>query len=208
MKTNTILWCAALAVATLCPGIAGAQSITTTYDSSSPALLVNGTFVGGSSFSNYTSGVMNFENETFMAFCVDPLQPISSGQSLTYQIQNISTLQNSAIISRLVGGFLASSQDASQAAAVQWAIWEVVEESSSSFSLSNGNVQVSSTSSAIRDLANTYLANESTFTGVQLAYLTNSTYQDMVTWNGSAVPEPTSAALCALSSLLLLRRRR
>lgn len=206
MKSNTILWCAALAVAALCPGIAGAQSITTTYNSASPSLLVNGTFVGGSSFSNYTSGVLNFENETFMAFCVDPLQPISSGQTLTYQIQDVSTLQNSAIVSRLIGGFLASTPSAANAAAIQWAIWEVITEPTNNFTLSSGEVQISSSSSNIRTLANNYLANEASFTGVQLTYLTNSKSQDMVTWQ--VVPEPTSAALCALSSLLLLRRRR
>lgn len=141
-----------------------------------------------------------------MAFCVDPLQPVSSGQTLTYEIQDVSTLQNSAIISRLIGGFLASSQDASQAAAVQWAIWEVLEESSSSFTLSSGDVKISNSDNATRNLANYYLANEASFTGVQLTYLTNKKSQDMVTWK--VIPEPTSAALCALSSLLLLRRRR
>ncbi|MDP4625898.1 MAG: hypothetical protein NWT08_12255 [Akkermansiaceae bacterium] len=206
MKTNTIIWCAALAAATLCPGIAAGQSISTTFNSASPSLVVNGRLLSSASYSNYNSGVMNFDNVTFDAFCVDPFQSISSNQSLTYQIQDISTLQNSAIISRLVGGFLASSQNASQAAAVQWAIWEVLAETSTSYSLSNGAVKISSTSSATRDLANTYLANQASFTGVQLTYLTNSKSQDMVTWQ--VVPEPTSAALCAISSLLLLRRRR
>ncbi|MEP2775905.1 MAG: PEP-CTERM sorting domain-containing protein [Luteolibacter sp.] len=206
MKTNTIIWCAALAATSLCPGLAGGQTIDTTFNNVAPSLIIKGRFVSGATYKSYNSGVMNFKDVTFDAFCVDPWQTISSNQALTYQIQDISTLKNAAIISRLVGGFLASTQSASEAAAVQWAIWEVLAETSSSFTLSSGDVKIDSVNSATRDLANTYLANQASFTGVQLTYLTNSKSQDMVTWQ--VVPEPTSAALCALSSIFLLRRRR
>lgn len=209
MKPHTLLLCTALAAASLIPGISSGQTISTTLNSVAPSLLVNGKFVSGTTDSTYTSGVLNFNNVTFSAFCVDPLETIGINQTLTYQIQDASTLTNSAIIARLVGGYLASSQTNQEAAAVQWAIWEVLRETGpvSDYSLKTGEVSINtSTDLATADRANDYLANQSTYNSAGLTLLTNPYYQDMVPWD--MIPEPSSAALCALSSLFLLRRRR
>jgi hypothetical protein len=92
---------------------------------------------------------------------------------------------------------------------VQWAIWEITTESlsSSQVSLDTGHVRIiSPLNEATALLANDYLSKVNTYTPATLVYLTNSQFQDVVTWN--PIPEPTAAALAALSGLLLLRRRR
>jgi len=72
------------------------------------------------------------------------------------------------------------------AAAVQWAIWEVAVEGSSTGSLTTGSVRVAD--SPVAAFANSYLSNVNSYTPVNLTYLTNGTRQDVVTWN--MVPEP------------------
>lgn len=153
---------------------------------------------------------MNFSSPgiaDFGAFCVEPLQDLSYGQTLIYQVQNTSTLANANTIARLVGGYLASSRTNLDAAAVQWAIWETTTESLATDSLFTGDVRIiGSANASLANLANQYLANVNSYAPATLSYLTNSTSQDVVTW--TTVPEPTSAVLGGLSCLLLLRRRR
>ena len=205
MKTTKLLICAISLVAALAAAKTNAQSIPATLVDVSPVLSVNGTFNNGSFIQNYPSGVLNFTE--FDAFCVEPLQSISYGESLIYQVQDIGTLANSNTIARLIGGYLASTQSAQEAAAVQWAIWEITTESLSSPSLLDGNVRITTPiSQSTADLANTYLANVNNFNPVALTYLTHSDRQNVVSWN--VVPEPGSLMLAAFSGLLLLRRKR
>lgn len=205
MKTTKLLMCAVALAAAFAATKAHGQNLTATLTGIVPGLTVKGTFNNGNFIQDYASGLMTFSS--FTAFCVDPYQDLSYGQTLTYQVQNPSTLANSATIARLVGGYLASSQTDADAAAVQWAIWETTTEALASPSLVNGNVRITALANqSTATLANQYLANVNSFAPVNLTYLTNSTYQDVVTW--CPVPEPASAGLAALSSLLLLRRRR
>lgn len=183
-----------------------AQTLTATLATIDPSVGVTGTLNDGAFIQAYPSGVMDFT--TFEAFCVEPLQEVGYGQTLIYQVQSSSSLTNSDTISRLVGGFLASSKNAQQAAAVQWAIWEVTNETTKAPSLTDGNVRITGgvDDQSIATLANQYLANINIYTPASITFLTNDTYQDVVTWN--VVPEPASAGLVALSGLLVLRRRR
>ena len=181
------------------------QNFPATLVGVSPGLAVTGTVDNGSFTQEYPSGVMHFTD--FDAFCVEPTQAVSFGETLVYQVQDPSSLGNYDKIARLVGGYLSSSQTAADAAAVQWAIWETTTETLSSPSLLDGNVRISTpVSQDTAALANLYLAKLDTFSPATLTYLTNPTRQDIVTW--STVPEPGSAGLAALSALMLLRRRR
>jgi uncharacterized protein (TIGR03382 family) len=137
---------------------------------------------------------------------VEPLQGINYGETVVYQIQNPGTLNNSDSVAQLVGGYLASGRTNEDAAAVQWAIWEVILDSNPTESLTSGVVNISPSGSATAALAQTYLANIGTYTPATLTYLKNSTRQDVVTWQ--AIPEPGTMGLAAFSALLLLRRRR
>jgi len=205
MKTTKLLICTVAVAAAVAATKAQSQTLTATLNGISPGLAVNATLDNGSFFQDYPSGVMDFAE--FDAFCVEPLQSLSFGETLVYQIQSPLSLASHDSIARLVGGYLASSRSGLDAAAVQWAIWEINAETLSSASLLDGNVRI--TTPISRDtalLANQYLANLSSYTPVALTYLTNETRQDVVTWE--VVPEPATAGLAALSGLLLLRRRR
>jgi len=204
MKTTKLLICAVSIAAALASAKVSAQNISASFVEITPVLNVNGTIDNGAFVQDYPSGVMHFTD--FDAFCVEPQQGLSYGEALVYQVQDIGTLSNSDVIARLVGGYLASSQNSLNAAAVQWAIWESTSEVLSSPSLANGNVRINPVSQPVADLANQYLANVNSFTPVSLTYLTNDTRQNVVTWN--VVPEPASLSMAAFSAVLLLRRRR
>ena len=165
---------------------------------------MNGTIDDGGFVQDYPSGVLQFAD--FQAFCVEPQQGLTFGETLVYQISDVGTLNNSDVIARLIGGYLSSSQTALHAAAVQWAIWETTNEAISPPSLTTGNVRINPISQPVAELANQFLANVNTFTPASITYLTNDTRQNVVTWN--VVPEPASLTLSAVSALLLLRRRR
>jgi hypothetical protein len=210
MKTTKLLICAVAVAAAIAAVSAKAQSLTTTLIGIDPGLTYQGTWNGDFVY-DYPAGVMNFTDvgagSNFSAFCVQPLQDISYGETLVYEIQSPLSLANSDIIARLVGAYLSSPPSQQTAAAVQWAIWEVTTETTSVESLFSGTVRIIEPAGAdTATLANQYLANVMNYSPVALTYLTNPTRQDVVTWN--VVPEPATAGLAALSGLLLLRRRR
>lgn len=179
------------------------QNLTATLTEISPGLAVSGTY-GGGAFESIPSGVLKFTD--FDAFCVQPLEVLSYGQTLEYVIQDPSSLDNRETIARLIGGYLANPDRTNvDAAAVQWAIWEVVMEPNDK-NLFSGSVSIGPDDVAVANLANQYLANSLNFAPVSLVYLTNSSYQDVVSWN--VIPEPSTAGLAVVSGLLLLRRRR
>ncbi|MEO5914214.1 MAG: PEP-CTERM sorting domain-containing protein [Luteolibacter sp.] len=205
MKTTKLLICAVAIAAAFAAAKAKGQNLPATLIGIDPGIAVTGTVDNGSFIQAYPSGVSKFTE--FDAFCIEPTQGLSYGETLVYQVQNPLSLTNTDTIARLVGGYLASSQTAEDAAAVQWAIWEVTTESLSSYSLSDGNVRI--TSPLNQDtitLANQYLAQAPNYTAANVTFLTNADRQDVVTWN--AIPEPASAGLFTLSALFLFRRRR
>jgi hypothetical protein len=211
MNTTKLLIGAVAASVAFATVNAQGQNLTATLNGISPGLTLHGTWNNGDFVYDYPAGVMNYTDEAsntdFSAFCVEPLQDISYGETLTYQVQNPLSLANYDTIARLVGGYLASTGSDQDAAAVQWAIWEVTTESLLSASLFDGSIRIiEPVSEGTATLANQYLANVKNYTPVALTYLRNDGRQDVVTWN--VIPEPASAGLAALSGLLLLRRRR
>ena len=189
-----------------------AQSLPATLINIDPSIAVRGTMDNGSFIQDWPSGDLKFSN--FDAFCIEPNQGLSYGEALVYQIQNPLSLSATDSVARLVGGYLSylntatnPTATAENAAAVQWAIWEITAETLSSPSLADGNVRITSSANiSTINLANQYLAQIDTYTPANVAFLTNPDRQDVVTWN--TVPEPTSAGLLALSGLLCFRRRR
>lgn len=205
MKTTKLLICAIALVSAIAAAKAKGQNFPATLIGINPGLPVTGTVDDGSFTQVYPSGVLKFTE--FDAFCFEPTQGISYNESLIYQVQDPLSLASSDLIARVIGGYLASTQSDHQAAAVQWAIWEITTESLAPYSLANGNVRITADANPdIILLANQYLAQANTFTPANVTFLSNPDRQDVVTWN--MVPEPASAGLLALSSLLLLRRRR
>ena len=125
MKTTKLLICAISIAAAVAAARANAQNLSAKLVKISPVLQVEGTW-DGSFVQVIPSGVLQFSK--FEAFCVEPTEDIYFGESLVYQIQDVSLLDNSDTIARLIGGYLGSAQTADDAAAVQWAIWEITTE--------------------------------------------------------------------------------
>ena len=190
-------------VAALASSSAWSQTLETTFNVLIPGQNVTGTWDNGATVNTYPAGELQFSN--LNAFCVEP--GVNIGEDpLIYTIQSPTLLTNYDTISRLVGGYLASSRSDEQAAGFQWAIWEVTSETSALWNLFDGNVNISPASASIATLANTYLSNVSSYAPAEIVYLTNDTRQDIVAWN--IIPEPSSLGLVVLSGALLLRRRR
>ncbi len=191
---------------------AHAQNITATFNTVAPGANVRGTF-DNSNFHTYASGVVNFTSTggPFQGFCAEPLSSIGFGETLVYQVQSPFSLTNYDQVGRIVTAFLASSQSNAEAAAAQWAIWEVTNEMTLPPSLANGNNRITLPGYAgTQVLADQYLANIYSFAPTSIVRLANPTRQDIVTWTPAivAIPEPTSLLLCTVSGLSLLRRRR
>lgn len=206
MKATKFLIGAISLVAAVAAGKADAQNLDTLYTNIIPGLDVQGTVTDGE-YTNFRTGVMLFPD--FQAFCVQPEERLGFNEPVVYQAQEIGLLTNHVQVSLLVGGYIASLGTDADAAAVQWAIWEVTTEKNilSPRSLVDGNVRISTPlDQATADLANQYLANMNSYKPATLTYLANEGRQDVVTWN--LIPEPGSAGLAAFSALLLLRRRR
>lgn len=198
MKLKCICGIAALAALSASP-ISG-QTLTDTFVAIDPAVSAKGTF-DGTNFRFVNSGLVQFTG--FEAFCIDPLQGVSVGEEVTYDIAyDYSTPEISGAISKLAGGYYSSGQTDLDAAAVQWAIWEVLLDGPDG-SLFTGNSQLMDLEVAV--LANAFLAQLPDLPATDVVFLTNATSQDMMSTN---VPEPASLGLVALSSFLLLRRRR
>lgn len=211
MKTTKLLICAVAVSTAFAVVSAQGQSLTATLNGINPGLTYEGTW-NGDFVLDYPAGVMNFTEVgtglNFSAFCVQPLEDISFGETLVYDIQSPTSLgSKSDIVARLIGAYLSAPASDQTAAAVQWAIWEVTTETTTVQSLFDGSVRIiDPAGSSTATLANQYLADFMTYSPVALTYLSNPTRQDVVTWN--VVPEPTTAGLAVLSGLLLLRRRR
>lgn len=148
------------------------------------------------------SGVMQFED--FEAFCIDPYQGVVYNQPVTYDVElTFSTADVSEAIAHLVGGYYVSGRSNLEAAATQWAIWEVIVDGTRNPSLTTGDARVFS--EATRDLGQRYLDNLDKLPKADVMFLTHSEYQDVVT----LVPEPSSVSLLGLGVAgFLLRRRR
>lgn len=207
MKTTKLLLGVAAIAAVLTASV-NAQNISVSVTGLSPGINKISTAYDGSFFQLQDAGVL--QTSVGNAFCVQPGVPLNYPETLVYTVTNVSNLASNDIIAKLVGGYLASPQDALNAAAVQLAIWEVLLDGSTSGSLTTGNMQIAGTSDLnLINLANGYLAGANGYTAVPITFLVNNDdphRQNIITW--SAVPEPSSMLLLGLTSLVFFRRKR
>lgn len=168
----------------------------------SPSITVSGSFNGGASYGSYQSGLFNFDLGS--AFCVDPYQTITNGETIVYTLQDPATLTAVAAVSRIVGGYFASAQTALDAAGAQWAIWESIVDGAASASFAAGTVRLQTPNSSVGLRAMDYLNNLASLPVAPILYATNPTRQDMV----SLVPEPSAILLGLVGAVSLVIRRR
>lgn len=191
--------------------LAPTKTITEIFNTVNPDANIKGTF-DNSTLNPYSSSVANFTSTAglFDAFCAEPLQPINFGETLVYQLQSPFSLTKADQVARLVTAYLAYSQTLSEAAATQWAIWEVSNETLLALLLFNGNTSITTpTFASTQVLADQHLANIYNFAPGTIVHLANVDRQDFNVRIPAlvAIPEPTSLLLCTISGLGLLRRR-
>ena len=140
-----------------------------------------------------------FNGTSFLSYCIELTQTFSFGTtytdySLASPIAQLGAPKATQIGQLLTaaGGFTASIT-ASQSAALQAGIWEIVYENLGPFNLGSGNFQAAPGSVSAADITavNGYLANLGTYSATAFTVLHSPEHQDFIT----AVPEPETYAL-------------
>jgi hypothetical protein len=186
-----------------------------------------GTTAGIWNFTQNSGSLLTYDTNQFVSFCIDLADTIGVPSNHTWDVVGLAAAPDTTAgpmgatkandLAKLLGGVITSGvlNDArlvldtnTKRAAMQLAIWEVVHETSGTYSLSGGVAQFTA-SAAIINQANTYLAligAAGTVAMRGLVGLTSTTTQDFV----GQVPIPAAAWLfgSALLGVAALGRRR
>lgn len=165
-------------------------------------------YTGGAQAGQFRlSGSGGFGN--FLAFCVDLAKFMSSGNSYSTSSGSAFGATVDGYIDRLFTSAYASVDTAVEGAAFQLALWEIITDTGSAYSLTSGGFKATA-GSAVTAQANSYLAGlaGASTGGYTITYLNSGTSQNLVT----VAPVPLPAALGMLglgvASLFGLRRRK
>lgn len=158
-----------------------------------------------------------FQSNSFTSYCVDLSQTFSWGSSFAVTPYSAATFFGSTradAMNRLYTQHFTEVDTITESAAFQLALWEIVQEGTSSYSLTNGNgsfyvVSTASGGSAV-SLANTWLSGLASGPtgGYQLTVLHSATKQDQLMPTPIPEPETYAMMLAGLGLLGLAARRR
>lgn len=182
--------------------------------------------INGGSWDSQAVGLYAFEFSsggvfaTLPAFCFEPTQALSFGKQpedtagKTYSLVSLAsdmtatTTQKNYVGRLWANAYATASTGTVGAAAFQAVLWELLQDSSPSFS--SGNFRLSgdhSFTSQVKSLAQQWMNNlnsDSWTQSVPVYVLRSGASQDLIT----SVPEPGTLALLAMAGLLALHRRR
>ncbi len=209
-------------------GAAQAGVICATFNGVGPGSNGQYSFNGGADWNNTgaaghfnwtrTGGDYAGAQGNFMSFCTELTEQIANGSNYCYTVTALESAPSSGggmgsakadLIRELFGRYYTPAfgavLPATQATALQLAIWEIVyEDDSFSLGLGSGLVRLTNDNGAAVTLANTYLASLDG-TGplnTTIVVMSGAGIQDQI------IPAPGSFALLGLGGLVATRRRR
>lgn len=223
---------AGVAAALAMAASASAGTVIATFNSVSPSVNVN--YVSPVGSGSTTAGVFNWTRTggthvgspagNFSSFCIELNQNVAFSSSYTFNIQALKDSPSPGLpvpgplgmgatkasdLKKLWAAYRNSIVDNTTAAAFQVAVWEIVYEASTNYSVSNGNGAFYLTNqAAVRNQANAWLSSLGSLTAeANLAAMSSPSVQDQLV----LVPTPPAvlagAGLMGAVAVKQIRRR-
>lgn len=199
-RTNVVLTVAVVAVLLLS---VSAQATWMTYNGTALKRAVTIHHPDLSSGKRVYAGQLkiDYNGTSYVTYCVEVLQDIKSYEGSD---DAITGLNNGEIVSWLYESYAPSVATDDEAAALQVAIWEVVNELNNPFNVQSGDFYLTNTRTEVITMANQILADIELPTDFDptKSLVTNASYQDVI------IPEPATMLTLGLGSFIFLAGKR
>lgn len=164
-----------------------------------------------------SAGALNatYNGASFVTYCIDVYQSASIGTLYTDYAPKAGSLQFSGTqatdLGRLFTSYGSLVDTKIESAAMQLAVWEIVDETRGSYNVSSGSFSAvldRGSDAAVVSLANSWLSNLGTSNIYNVSALSSATHQDFLVL--APVPEPSTYALmlAGLMGVGFVARRR
>jgi hypothetical protein len=163
------------------------------------------------------AGALNatYNGASFMTYCIDVYQTASIGTIYTDYAPKAGSLQftgtQATDLGRLFTSYGSLVDTKIESAAMQLAVWEIVDETRGFYDVNNGRFSAildRNSDAAVATLANSWLSNLGTNNVYNVSALSSATHQDFLVL--APVPEPSTYALmlAGLMGVGFVARRR
>ncbi|MDB5817887.1 MAG: hypothetical protein JWQ11_1527 [Rhizobacter sp.] len=157
----------------------------------------------------------NYNGMSFATYCIDVYQTASIGTIYTDYTPKAASAQFTGTqandLGRLFTSYGSVVDTKIESAAMQLAVWEIVDETRGSYNVSNGSFSASldrGSDAAVVSLANSWLSNLGSNNVYSVSALSSASHQDFLVL--APVPEPSTYALmlAGLMGVAFVARRR